>query len=115
MTISLAELSRLEQGASRRPRVAGAENLDRFAEFRNHYGGWTMNLFQFMKLHQTDNGFPEPTEEFQPTDAPPGSHEKVAVIVSRVESGFPLWHPLDRKDCTGIDATSLRLGFRGNK
>jgi hypothetical protein len=40
-------------------------------------------------------------EDYQPTEAMPGSREKVAVMAARVERGLPLWHPLDAP-CTGI-------------
>jgi hypothetical protein len=34
-------------------------------------------------------------EDYQPTDAMPGSSEKVAVMADRLERGLPLYHPLD--------------------
>ncbi len=33
---------------------------------------------------------------FEPTDAPPGSSEKIEVLRQRAESGQPLWHIADR-------------------
>lgn len=33
----------------------------------------------------------------EPTDALPGTPEKMAVLMRRVEGGFRLWHPLDAK------------------
>lgn len=33
---------------------------------------------------------------FSPTDAIPGTQEKLRVLVERIESGLPLWHPADR-------------------
>lgn len=32
----------------------------------------------------------------QPTSAPPGSAEKIAVLTERASRGMNLWHPLDR-------------------
>ena len=39
---------------------------------------------------------------FVPTDAPPGSSEKLAVLARRVEIGAPLFHPNDRIDFSAI-------------
>jgi len=36
------------------------------------------------------------SENFTPTDALPGTQEKMRVFVERIESGLPLWHPADR-------------------
>jgi len=33
---------------------------------------------------------------WQPTEARPGSPEKIAVLCRRLEAGVPLWHPGDR-------------------
>jgi hypothetical protein len=35
-------------------------------------------------------------EETHPTDALPGSLEKLAVMSERLRLGLPLWHPEDR-------------------
>lgn len=35
------------------------------------------------------------TAEFRPTDAVPGSPEKLAILAQRIRLGFPLWHPQD--------------------
>jgi hypothetical protein len=42
------------------------------------------------------------TAEFGPTDAPPGSAEKVELLRRRRELGMPLWHPNDRADFGGL-------------
>jgi hypothetical protein len=34
---------------------------------------------------------------FQPTEALPGTNEKLEVMASRVRLGLPLWHPDDRR------------------
>lgn len=39
-----------------------------------------------------------PGEGFEPTEAPAGSPEKIAVLRLRAERGFPLWHDDDRRD-----------------
>ena len=36
-------------------------------------------------------------EQFEATQALPGSDEKLAVLARRVERGLPLWHPCDRR------------------
>lgn len=33
---------------------------------------------------------------FPPTDAVPGTKEKLQVLAERVKQGLPLWHPADR-------------------
>jgi hypothetical protein len=38
-----------------------------------------------------------PTPCLAPTDAKPGSREKVEVLALRVLGGFDLWHPADEK------------------
>jgi len=37
------------------------------------------------------------TLSFQPTDAMPGTEEKLQVIIKRLDAGLPLWHPSDRR------------------
>jgi hypothetical protein len=44
----------------------------------------------------------------EPTDALPGSEEKIRVLAQRAERGEQLWHPLDRR---GQDATSTLSGL----
>lgn len=45
----------------------------------------------------------EPTDsqqdDFEATQALPGSSEKLAVLTRRVAQGLPLWHPADRRTC----------------
>lgn len=50
-----------------------------------------------LELVAADEGY-RPRRDPIPTDAAPGSREKVKVIMARVESGEALWHPLDRVD-----------------
>jgi len=44
----------------------------------------------------------EPSEveanEYPPSDAMPGTDEKLRVLAQRVELGLPLWHKRDRDD-----------------
>ncbi|NLS93808.1 MAG: hypothetical protein GXX96_16730 [Planctomycetaceae bacterium] len=37
-------------------------------------------------------------DQFEGTDAMPGTSEKVQVLASRIQRGLPLWHPADRDD-----------------
>jgi len=61
------------------------------------------NVFEAIEKYGHDEFFkPRVTEEFQPTDAPAGSPEKIAVLAKRVELGLPLWHPEDRADYSGL-------------
>jgi hypothetical protein len=43
-----------------------------------------------------------------PTDASPGSPEKVAILEARARQGVALWHPQDAP----MDAESLAVGIR---
>jgi hypothetical protein len=49
---------------------------------------------------------------FMPTDAPPGSLEKIQVMRERKSKGFSCFHPEDRLDCRGLhggrEADSIR-------
>ena len=38
-----------------------------------------------------------PTKDPEPTDAPPGSARKIAVLAARVEAGEHLWHKDDAR------------------
>ncbi len=58
------------------------------------------NIFNELTRYGHDKDFElMPSVDFPPTDAPPGSPEKIDVLRSRIEQGLPLWHPLDRCDC----------------
>lgn len=38
------------------------------------------------------------SEQYDRTDAMPGSQEKVEIMAARLRGGLPLWHPSDRDD-----------------
>lgn len=40
----------------------------------------------------------QPTQNFQATDAIPGSIEKLDILAQRIQLGLPLWHPNDRRN-----------------
>ncbi len=35
-------------------------------------------------------------DDYEWTDAMPGTKDKVAILAERLRSGLPLWHPMDR-------------------
>lgn len=41
-----------------------------------------------------------PTMEFVPTDAEPGSEEKISIMAERIRNKMPPMHPGDRRVCT---------------
>ena len=48
-------------------------------------------------------------QAWQPTEAQPGSPEKIAVLCRRLEAGVPLWHPGDRT-CLRPPARGIQQG-----
>jgi hypothetical protein len=40
--------------------------------------------------------------QFDATQALPGSKEKLAVLAERIRRGLPLWHQQDRLDCENL-------------
>ena len=44
--------------------------------------------------YEPDNA--EVTNEFDSTEALPGSDQKLEILAERIRSGLPLWHPDDR-------------------
>jgi hypothetical protein len=61
------------------------------------------NVFETILEFGHDEDFaPEINDDYQATEAPAGSPEKIAVLAQRIESGVPLWHPEDRNDYSGL-------------
>ena len=62
------------------------------------------NVFEAILKYGHDEDFipDEQNEEFQATDAPAGSQEKIEELRRRVELGQPLWHSTDRADYSGL-------------
>ena len=61
------------------------------------------NVFEAILKYGHDEDFvPMESDEFEPTTAPAGSDEKIAILRRRVESGMPLWHLNDRRDYSGL-------------
>ena len=61
------------------------------------------NVFEAILKYGHDEDFvPEAGDEFEATDAPAGSDEKIETLRRRVELGLPLWHFEDREDYSGL-------------
>lgn len=61
------------------------------------------NVFEAILRYGHDEDFvPQDWNDFQATDAPAGSSEKIEVLRKRVELGQPLWHGSDRVDYSGL-------------
>jgi hypothetical protein len=61
------------------------------------------NVFEAILKYGHDEDFsPDGTTEFQCTQSPAGSREKLEVLAERVRRGEPLWHPEDRSDYSGL-------------
>ncbi len=61
------------------------------------------NVFEAILEAGHDEDFaPVESDDFQATEAPAGSPEKIAVLAERVKLGVPLWHPEDRCDYSGL-------------
>jgi hypothetical protein len=42
-------------------------------------------------------------DQFDPTEAMPGTNAKLEVLARRIEKGLPLWHSADRTDYDSND------------
>jgi hypothetical protein len=63
------------------------------------------NVFEAIIRDGHDEFFsPKEGEEFVPTNAAPGSREKINLLRQRVTQGVPLWHKSDRRDYTDLTA-----------
>lgn len=61
------------------------------------------NVFEAILEYGHDEDFvPNEGDDFNATDAPAGSEEKIEALRQRVLSGMPLWHGEDRKDYSGL-------------
>ncbi|WP_342190341.1 hypothetical protein Pla52nx_001059 [Stieleria varia] len=70
---------------------------------RKKYMTQCKNVFEAILRYGHDEDFvPNPDDQFEPTDAPAGSPEKIEVLRKRVELGQPLWHNTDRVDYSGL-------------
>ena len=63
------------------------------------------NVFEALNHDGHDENFaPRPSGNFEPTDAAPGTKEKLAQLRTRIAMGMPLWHDSDRSDYSGLVA-----------
>ena len=61
------------------------------------------NVFEAILKYGHDEDFvPVAGDDFEPTDAPAGSAEKIEQMRERVALGMPLWHTKDRSDYSGL-------------
>jgi hypothetical protein len=61
------------------------------------------NVFKAIAMFGHDEDFsPVENDEFEKTEAPAGSSEKLRILAARVEQGLPLWHEEDREDYSGL-------------
>ena len=61
------------------------------------------NVFEAILKYGHDEDFvPYPSNDFEASDAPAGSQEKIEELRRRVELGMPLWHSSDRADYSGL-------------
>lgn len=62
-----------------------------------------MNVFQYITENRDCEEYePDPDGEPKPTEAPPGTQEKIDILRKRMENGEPLWHENDRTDYSGL-------------
>lgn len=60
------------------------------------------NVFEAILKYGHDEDFAPRESDFEPTDAPAGSMDKIDVMRQRIESGLPMWHEEDRCDYSGL-------------
>jgi len=61
------------------------------------------NVFEaILKYGHDEDWLPSPKADFDCTDAPAGSPEKIEILRKRLELGLPLWHEDDRYDYNGL-------------
>jgi len=61
------------------------------------------NVFDAILKYGHDEDFvPNEGDDFEPTDAPAGSEEKIETLRRRIAQGAPLWHDSDRQDYSGL-------------
>ena len=61
------------------------------------------NVFDaILKFGHDEDFAPEVKDDFDPTEAPAGSDEKIEILRRRIAMGVPLWHENDRQDYSGL-------------
>lgn len=61
------------------------------------------NVFDaILKFGHDEDFAPHESENFDATEAPAGSDEKIEILRRRIAMGVPLWHDSDRQDYSGL-------------
>jgi hypothetical protein len=61
------------------------------------------NVFEaILKYGHDEDWLPDPQQNFEATDLPAGSPEKIDLLRKRLELGLPLFHENDRYDYSGL-------------
>jgi len=61
------------------------------------------NVFEaILRYGHDEDWLPDVKTDFDSTDAPAGSQEKIEILRKRLELGLPLWHEEDRYDYSGL-------------
>ena len=58
-------------------------------------------------LEDGNDWHPVIDEGFVSTDFTPGSPHKIAIMIKRLENGYPLWHADDRVNYTGYNTSII--------
>lgn len=83
----------------------------RFNSQETIYRGEITNCLHAARARLDDKWEPKVSADFLPTEAPPGTLEKVEVLRKRVEAGQPLWHQHDRIDYSGLTCGNPASNF----
>lgn len=70
------------------------------------------NVFEAIH-HQLGEFNFEPVRDTTPTEACPGSIDKVEVLKKRIQNGEPLWHEQDKYDYEGVEHSKVRVQQTG--
>lgn len=63
----------------------------------------TRNVFETILKYGHDEDYaPTVTQDFEATQAPAGSRDKIEALARRIQLGLPLWHSEDRPDYSGL-------------
>ena len=61
------------------------------------------NVFEAILTNGHDEDFsPKESEDYDATNAPAGSEDKIEIMRRRIAQGVPLWHRHDRSDYSGL-------------
>ena len=63
----------------------------------------SLTLFEHLRRHGTADSY-TPESHPNPTNAAPGSSQKIEVLIKRLELGQDLWNDMDRDDYEGLVA-----------